>query len=307
MPPPRTAAADCVGQEAVRDARTTLLRAAPGEPPWELWLRAPLPALGGLVAGLWAGDGSTTDARHRTLPNGELWAMFNLGPPQRLVGQRGRECAVLYRRAFVSGQQDAALTFESVHRHPRAACVRFLPRGAWAFFGGLPLHTLANEVVDLESVLGPRSGVARLEERMAACPDLGAALVLLERWLVARLADGPPAHPTARMALERLEEARGAVPVDHVARELGVSARYLNTLFRREVGASPKSVARVLRLGRVLDALSAGGGDLAHLALDCGYYDQSHLNREFRVLTGLTPTEYLARVYEEPGWREVRG
>jgi AraC-like DNA-binding protein len=308
MPPPRTAAAvaDIVGRPALHDARTTVVRAAPGTPPWELWLRTPPPALAGMVAGLWAGDGSASYARHRSLPNGELWAMFNLGPPQRLVGRRGKDCAVVYRRAHVSGLQDAALTFESVAGHPRVACIRFLPRGAWSFFGGLPLHMLANDVFDLEAVLGPHAGLAGLEDRMATCPHLGAALAVLERWLVARIADGPAVHPVAGRALERLSATGGEVPVGRLARELDVSARYLNALFQREVGASPKTVARVVRLGRVLDALSGGGGDFVRVALDCGYYDQAHLNREFRALTGLTPTEYLARVYEEPGWREVR-
>jgi AraC-like DNA-binding protein len=308
MPPPRTAVAvaPVVGQHALHDARTTVVRAAPGELAWELWLRTPPPALAGMVAGLWAGDGSASYARHRTLPNGELWAMFNLGPPQRLVGRRGADCAVLYRRGFVSGLQDAALTFESVERHPRAACIRFLPRGAWAFFGGLPLHTLANDVADLDAVLGPRAGVPQLEERMAACPDLGAALVVLERWLLARIAGGPAAHPVARRGVERLAMAGGNLAVTPLARELSVSERHLNMVFQREVGASPKTVGRVARLGRVLDALSTGGGDFVQVALDCGYYDQAHFNREFRALTGLTPTEYLGRVYEEAGWREVR-
>jgi AraC-like DNA-binding protein len=39
----------------------------------------------------------------------------------------------------------------------------------------------------------------------------------------------------------------------------------------------------------------------AVLALDAGYCDQSHMNREFREFAGLTPTEYLARCLPNGG------
>jgi AraC-like DNA-binding protein len=53
----------------------------------------------------------------------------------------------------------------------------------------------------------------------------------------------------------------------------------------------------VLRFQRVTALLRAGGPDrLGELALDCGYYDQAHLNRDFRAFAGCTPTEYASRL-----------
>jgi len=53
---------------------------------------------------------------------------------------------------------------------------------------------------------------------------------------------------------------------------------------------SPKVLARMLRFGRVLQALRRDpGSDLLGVALDAGYYDQSHLNRDVQAFAGITP------------------
>ena len=86
-----------------------------------------------MVAGLWAGDADTLESRHRLIPDGELWLMFNLGPPQRVVEREGTGSGAVYRTAMVSGMHDQPVTYESVDRHPRVVTVRLLPRGACAF------------------------------------------------------------------------------------------------------------------------------------------------------------------------------
>ena len=73
-----------------------------------------------------------------------------------------------------------------------------------------------------------------------------------------------------------------------------VSPRRLHELFVREVGVPPKRLARILRFREALERLAtAPAVDLTRLALDCGYYDQAHLYRDFRALATMTPVDYL--------------
>jgi AraC-like DNA-binding protein len=291
-----------------RNERTRVLRSGPETVAWELWLRTALPEHVGLVAGLWAGDADTGESRHRLIPDGELWLMFNLGPPQRVVAVDGTGTGAIHRGAMIAGLHDRPVAYESVDRHPRVVTVRLLPRGARAVFGGLSLLELANRVFDLESVLGRAAGVERLRQRAMEARGLGEALDLVEEWLDDRLRAGPQVHSLTRTALDILGRSRGTVRVESVARNLGVSSRYLNALFQRQVGLPAKSLGRVLRFQRALDLLDLSETpNLGRLALECGYYDQSHLNRDFRELVGLTPGEYVARVFRAPGWREIGG
>jgi AraC-like DNA-binding protein len=99
----------------------------------------------------------------------------------------------------------------------------------------------------------------------------------------------------------------GSGRVDAVARELGVSRRYLQQGFRRQIGLPPAAVARIARLQRAIHRLSQGSA-LLPAAVDSGYADQPHLNRSMRAMTGLTPGELRAFVqYQAPGGRLASG
>jgi methylphosphotriester-DNA--protein-cysteine methyltransferase len=86
-----------------------------------------------------------------------------------------------------------------------------------------------------------------------------------------------------------------------MARDLGVSERQLRRRFHAAVGYGPKTLARILRFRRFVDAIDRGRSDLAALAFDAGYADQAHLTRETRRLAGLPPAIFMrARVSLPP-------
>ncbi|MGC4053070.1 MAG: helix-turn-helix domain-containing protein [Paludibaculum sp.] len=70
----------------------------------------------------------------------------------------------------------------------------------------------------------------------------------------------------------------------------------MRRVFLEQTGVSPKLFCRVVRFRSLINRLAQDeDANWADLALDYGYYDQSHLVNEFRELSGLTPTSYVAR------------
>ena len=60
---------------------------------------------------------------------------------------------------------------------------------------------------------------------------------------------------------------------------------------------------RILRFRRAAAELAGPAGrSLAEIALDCGYYDQAHLNRDFREFSGRTPTRAHGRPLPDGGF-----
>jgi len=76
---------------------------------------------------------------------------------------------------------------------------------------------------------------------------------------------------------------------DKQCSEFGLSARQLRRLTQLHLGLSPREFARVLRFQHTLQAMDATSYKPAWVE---HYYDQPHFIREFKSLSGLTPTEF---------------
>ncbi|SPF49679.1 Uncharacterized HTH-type transcriptional regulator in mcrB 3'region (fragment) [Candidatus Sulfopaludibacter sp. SbA4] len=84
-------------------------------------------------------------------------------------------------------------------------------------------------------------------------------------------------------------ERHGCVSIDEVADQCGLSARQFRRICLAQTGLAPKFLARVLRFRHALAQVHMHPCAFAHMALDCGYYDQAHFINEFRELSGRTP------------------
>jgi AraC-like DNA-binding protein len=195
-----------------------------------------------------------------------------------------------YPAAFATGLTD---THTVVDQSGAIECadLKLTPLGAYRLLG-VPMSELANDVADLADVLGPDA--ARLTERLANTSRWTERFAVLDAFLLGRLATGPEPAPEVGWAWRRLVASGGAVPVGALAQEVGWSRRHFVTRFSQQVGLAPKTIARIVRFGRLLDR--AGQTDWSRLAAECGYYDQAHMNRDFREFAGTTPTDYLARL-----------
>jgi len=160
--------------------------------------------------------------------------------------------------------------------------------GGLAAFTGLPMHELSDRTVEVRQVF--RRRVRELEGRLYdATPDVRAQGRLLDAFFCESLAASPSYRLFGRL-LRGLRDPPDGGALQRVAGRFGCSQRELERLFGRYLGFPPKLFLRVSRFQRALGTLvGRPSGDLSDIALDCGYYDQSHLNRDFRAFAGGSP------------------
>jgi len=205
--------------------------------------------------------------------------------------------------ASMAGLQLGATLIEAFRREPsrphrtRIIGIRFHPAAAFAIIGG-PLHHTTGRVVDFVDLLG---GAA--EELIDSCcetRDTESCVKNAVHWVSARIARSRSVDRRVLWSATQIELSTGKVPIGRLQEQTALSKRRLADAFREQIGVTPKLYARIVRLRRALTLLHVGGRSPAEVAGVVGYYDQSHMNRDFRKLAGLGPGDFLAGKRRSP-------
>jgi AraC-like DNA-binding protein len=249
----------------------------------------PTPLLRRFVECFWLleGDGSANGSPpERILPDGCVELILNFGARflQHVDGKQQ-----LQPRNFVVGQMTGPIVIS-----PSGAVellgIRFQPGGTRAFLG-TPAHEFTDEVVDLGNLSG------KLERELSQTCARGRTLVdrvaALDAHLCGQLRQSEYESHVLKLAA-RIIDCRGLVSVDELAASAGVSSRQLERRFLREVGIGPKLLARIVRFQQVFRAVEQCDSAWASVAVECGYYDQAHLIRDFNQFARQTPAVLFA-------------
>jgi AraC-like DNA-binding protein len=253
--------------------------------------RTPMPPLDTCVERLWLLSDAPPSSKERIAASGTIGLLINLHENElRIYDSAKPERYKGFSGAVVSGPHSGPFVIDT-RELVSVIGVHFRPGGAFPFLG-TPANELSDAHVDLAALWGPPA--IELRERLCAAKTPTERFNLLEKTLVAHLFHPLERHYAVRFALDTFGRADSALAIRDVARDAGLSQRRFIQLFAREVGMSPKLFCRVLRFRQALETVRQTAiPDWGRVAVDCGYYDQSHLIHDFRFFSSLSPTEYV--------------
>ena len=162
-----------------------------------------------------------------------------------------------------------------------------LTPAGWVAMMGNQADRFVNRAVDASLLFGDK--VNALWMRLGAAADLADRIAIASAFIqeMLRDLDAPPVafiHSVDRWLTENVDP-----KVADLQEETGLSPRQLERMTKRCYGVPPKKLAAKYRALRAAAAL-ARGDEEADLLVDA-FYDQSHLIREVKRFTGLTPTQ----------------
>jgi AraC-like DNA-binding protein len=239
-------------------------------------------ALRDLVAHVMAYDEVLPNGKEvveRVVPDGSLRLIFDLDASAleaRVAGPCAKPVVIRFRGRV------------------RGLSVKLRPGAALALFGA-PTHELAGQQVPWAALAtgGQRDLPARLRD---APNDATRVRVLFDVLQTSRRNLNRNEQQTAWQAAALFRGAPVGRSVQAVANAVGLGERRLQQVFRAHIGLPPRTWGRLARLHGCLRLLRRPAPLPWHaLAVDGGFYDQSHLINEFQALCGLTPEQFLRR------------
>jgi AraC-like DNA-binding protein len=244
------------------------------------------------VQNIWLFDGVTALERERVFPDGSLEIIVQIDAAYRPADLPN---AQPFPPLSAGGIRTGPFLIEAPRRRVRVLGVRLLPAGAFAIFG-TSLRWLTDQDLDLHDVVGRAA-----EELANRCHDArtdSACVEVAVAWLRGRVERGRmPDHLVLELA-DRIEADGGAGAIGALDGENGRSRSRFAAHFRDQIGVAPKQFARIVRFRRALELLTTTDAPLGEIAFAAGYYDQPHMNAEFREFAGMTPRVFrTARRY----------
>ncbi|HKP70295.1 MAG TPA: helix-turn-helix domain-containing protein [Pyrinomonadaceae bacterium] len=174
--------------------------------------------------------------------------------------------------------------------------VRLQPAGASSLVN-FPVSEITDAIVGFDDACG-REG-RELEERLNLATTFEERIWIFEAWVRTKRSQTVNRDQLASEASLLIAEGRGSHSISTIANRIGVSERRLERHFKHRIGISPKTFSRIVRFQAVVRSVQNDMTvDVLETALDLGYYDQSHLIRDFREFSGITPQAFFERTHQ---------
>ncbi len=244
--------------------------------------------LASLIKLLWVFESRSNDPIPETIvADGFPELIIHFGSPFAEVDPTGQ--FLKQPAAVVCGQLTKPLVLHS-SLNAGMIGIRFQPSGMAPFLS-TPMQVLTDSRVSAENLF---VDIDQLVEEIMVSSNDAQRVAACYRFLI-RSINFDRENISVRRALERIILARGNISVQSLASLMGMSRRSLELAFQKEVGISPKMYCRITRFRHLFDTVSNGPPvNWVQIALDSGFFDQSHLIRDFRRFAGDSPTSFLA-------------
>jgi AraC-like DNA-binding protein len=232
----------------------------------------------------------TTIQKLRLFSDGNTGIVFSL-KSKLISGINNYEIKNYLPSSFLYGQLNDFKDIYSDHEIALIVVV-FQPNGINQLLG-IPAHEFQDIIVSFDTIFG-KNGLI-LQEKLSEHNNR-TRVELLNLFFINLISKKSQSNQVIiDSSLDFIISNKGHISVAQLVKHTGYTERHLERKFKECIGLNPKKFGNIIKLHHFLKLLKHKSQDLnlTTICYDAGFSDQSHLIREFRKHTGITPTEYL--------------
>ena len=167
---------------------------------------------------------------------------------------------------------------------------------------GISAAEMANNTAELKDLLKGEGRI--LEERIMLAKNNQDRCAILCRFTEERLAASRVANLPVFAAIRDIIHHKPSLNIQSLSQAYYLSQRQFERQFKQYAGLSPKLFSRIVRFQSATAFYNRPVASLGSLALECGYYDQSHFISDFREFSGMHPKQYFSGRSGATDWRD---
>jgi AraC-like DNA-binding protein len=231
-------------------------------------------------------DGIVTE---RVIPNGAIEMMFHYRNPFKCL--TSYNCVKKQPQSFLSGISSSYADV-STQGESGMITVTFYPHGACNFFP-FPMNETENNDIDLNCLIGREAKI--IEQKLYNAASLKERIQIIESFLLKQFSEIHTKDITLLCsAISLINKYQGRLQTIKLADSLGTTTKSLERKFTSLIGKSPKQFSKIIRFKSIIDSVVKDHkNNFAQIALEYGFYDQSHFNKDFKAFSGYTPIEFF--------------
>jgi AraC-like DNA-binding protein len=203
-------------------------------------------------------------------------------------------------------------TYSRTTKQPLTLVVTFKPAGAFSLFK-MSMQAVTDVSASLDEIWGERA--RQLNDRLRIAVSDEERFDVVEQHLCTQLEDcsGKVSRNCnlIREICERMRQQEGGggdAEVSQASRYSSKSERQLRRVFRDAIGLNPHLSWRIERFNRAVRLARTWDGHemtWGRIAAEVGYFDQAHMNADFREFAGVAPSRFLSTL--ESGFPHLGG
>ena len=267
------------------------------------YMHKPFGILAEYVRFFWSLEAKVNGAEpftHRALPDNCIELIFYCKGKLSISSADGEEGST-----FASGVFGQAQKFRQFKTHEdfKLFGVYLYPFSFTTLFN-LPAHQLHNEKIDSETIWGREGRI--LEEQISLALNDKIRVQLVSNFLLNKIRKKVDYQQGFVQHVKSVIESNCVLSIPTFADECNLSRRQFERKFKEFSGLSPKDFFGIVRFKNALKEIEGGYKQLAQIAIETGYFDQSHFTNEFKKYSGYSPREYAMNHQAEVDMRATR-